>query len=135
MRNLADNNFFSRLRVKNAFVFSNRNTIYGVTKLTISFPQDEVDKEVATLLSLKVEYKTLTGEEVAGGGGRKDKKDKKANKENKPQDNKQAKKQEKQDAKKPEKDDSGNVKKQTRSVLTLYLVEKHFDTSDKSDIL
>ena len=39
------------------------------------------------MLSLKGQYKDLTGEDVAGGGGRKDKKDKKSNKENK--DNKQ----------------------------------------------
>ena len=49
--------------------------------------KDEIDKEVQTLLSLKGQYKDLTGEDVAGGGGRKDKKDKKSNKENK--DNKQ----------------------------------------------
>ena len=41
--------------------------------------QETVDKEVATLLALKAEYKTLTGVELSGGRqpkGGKDKKDK-----------------------------------------------------------
>jgi len=68
--------------------------------------QEEVDKEVATLLSLKNEYKKLTGEDLAGGG----KREKKGNKENKPE-------QKKQNAPKAEKKDeesSKEVKKQTR---------------------
>ena len=71
--------------------------------------QDEIEKEVQTLLSLKSQYKELTGEDLAGGGGRKDKKDKKANKENKPQPQKKEEKKviEKEDA-------SKEIKKQTR---------------------
>ena len=44
--------------------------------------QDAVDAEVKALLSLKAQYKELTGEDLpGGGGGRKDKKkDKKADK-------------------------------------------------------
>ena len=66
-------------------------------------------KEVDALLSLKAEYKALTGEDLAGGG-RKDKKDKKKEKENK-------KPEKKQDTKVAN-DDSANkdIKKQTRFV-------------------
>ncbi|XP_063428728.1 bifunctional glutamate/proline--tRNA ligase-like isoform X1 [Mytilus trossulus] len=59
--------------------------------------KDEVDKEVKTLLSLKEKYKEQTGEDLAGGGGRKDKKDKKDKKPNK---------ETKQETKKPVQDDS-----------------------------
>lgn len=50
-----------------------------------------------TLLSLKEKYKEQTGEDLAGGGGRKDKKDKKDKKPNK---------ETKQETKKPVQDDS-----------------------------
>ncbi|CAC5405711.1 EPRS [Mytilus coruscus] len=59
--------------------------------------KDEVEKEVQTLLSLKTKYKEQTGEDLAGGGGRKDKKDKKDKKPNK---------ENKQETKKPIQDDS-----------------------------
>lgn len=61
-------------------------------------------------MSLKAKYKELTGEDLAGGGGRKDKKDKKANKENKPE----QKKQEKIDKKPAQDDGSKDMKKITR---------------------
>lgn len=79
--------------------------------------QDEIDREVQTLLSLKKQYKDLTGEDLAGGGGRKDKKDKKANKENKPEGKKEkAEKHQKQDKAQAD-DGSRELKKQTRLVL------------------
>ncbi|XP_013406588.1 bifunctional glutamate/proline--tRNA ligase isoform X2 [Lingula anatina] len=70
-------------------------------------PKDQVDEEVKVLLSLKAEYKQLTGEDVAGGGGgRKDKKGKKENKGGKAAEPKQQK---------PAKEDAGReVKKVTR---------------------
>ncbi|XP_053376330.1 bifunctional glutamate/proline--tRNA ligase-like [Mercenaria mercenaria] len=75
-------------------------------------PKDEVDREVQNLLSLKKQYKDLTGEDPAGGGGKRDKKDKKANKENK-QDGKKEK-QDKQQQKQHTEDGSREVKKHTR---------------------
>ena len=66
--------------------------------------QNEVKKEVDTLLALKAQYKDLTGEDLAGGG-RKDKKDKKKEKEKKPI--------EKAEEKKPQ-DESKDGKKVTR---------------------
>ncbi|XP_061172906.1 bifunctional glutamate/proline--tRNA ligase-like [Saccostrea echinata] len=65
-------------------------------------PETEVKKEVETLLSLKTQYKDLTGEDLSGGG-RKDKKDKKKDK----------KVPEKKEGDKP-KDDKGDHKKVTR---------------------
>ncbi|XP_060579607.1 LOW QUALITY PROTEIN: bifunctional glutamate/proline--tRNA ligase-like [Ruditapes philippinarum] len=64
-------------------------------------------------IALKKHYKDLTGEDLAAGGGRKDKKDKKANKENKPEVKKE--KAEKSQQKQSQADDgSREVKKQTR---------------------
>nr|XP_022332735.1 bifunctional glutamate/proline--tRNA ligase-like [Crassostrea virginica] len=71
---------------------------------TSKAPENEVKKEVDTLLALKAQYKDLTGEDLAGGG-RKDKKDKKKEKEKKPI--------EKPEEKKPQ-DESKDGKKVTR---------------------
>lgn len=73
--------------------------------------KEEVDSEVQTLLSLKGKYKQLTGEDLAGGG----KRDKKGNKENK--DTKKQSEQVKSEIKADNKeadDSSREVKKQTR---------------------
>ena len=86
---------------------------------TFLFVKEEVDAAVAELLRLKAEYKNLTGEDVAGGGG-KGKKDKKkeAGGKNDKQDTKPSKKQEK--AAQPAKVENGDVdstgKKITRFV-------------------
>ncbi|KAH3856986.1 hypothetical protein DPMN_099583, partial [Dreissena polymorpha] len=89
---------------------------------TAKAAKDEVDKEVATLLALKEEYKKLTGEDLAGGGKRDNKakgdkpvkeKGDKPGKENKPQ----GKKQEKAGDVDNKETEEGGVKKQTRLCL------------------
>ena len=75
--------------------------------------QEEVDKEVQSLLALKAEYKNITGQELGGGGGRKDKKKEKKGKENKQE--AKAEKKDKVAEKKADKDDaSREIKKITR---------------------
>ena len=73
-----------------------------------------MDAAVKTLLELKAEYKTLTGEDPAPSGGARAKKDK-ANKENQPKKDKQQGKQQanKQQAKAAE-EGGREVKKMTR---------------------
>ncbi|KAL5008454.1 hypothetical protein ScPMuIL_014035 [Solemya velum] len=78
---------------------------------TAGAPKSEVDDAVNKLLGLKADYKTLTGEDLAGGA-RKDKKDKKKGKEN----NQPSKKQEQKPKPKPKETEDLNreVKKVTR---------------------
>lgn len=78
--------------------------------------QDAVDREVEMLLSLKTQYKTLTGEDLTAKG-RKDKKASKEHKEGKMEATK-ADKQQKQEKQQKQQavDSSRDVKKQTRCV-------------------
>ena len=55
------------------FIISKSPAVNGVH----FFLQGDIDREVAQLLSLKDEYKTLTGEDLSGGGKKEKKKDKK----------------------------------------------------------
>ena len=74
------------------------------------------------LLSLKAEYKNLTGEELGGGGGKRDKKKDKKGKENK-QEVKEDHKKEKKTDKKVDKDDaSREIKKVTRYAVVLDIL-------------
>ncbi|ESO85454.1 hypothetical protein LOTGIDRAFT_154947 [Lottia gigantea] len=79
--------------------------------------KDAIDKEVKTLLSLKSDYKTLTGEDVPGAAPKKNKKDKGKDKENKDKSKDKPKEIKKEENKE---DDSREVKKITRSVLMKY---------------
>lgn len=95
----------------------------NMSPVTFTF-QDQVDAEVKILLSLKGQYKDLTGEDVAGGGkGKKDKKDKKKDAKPEEKKNKEAKKADKpqQEQKAGGAGDDGGAKKITRqSHLFLY---------------